>query len=265
MSIPTQQFDRPVGWVLPVTVLVVTAAAIVTAFLGSGALGGTPIDEAAGGALSSDATPLAPAGPAFSIWSVIYLGIIGYTIWQLTPIARRSRREAQLRPWALASVVLNAAWIWSVQFDALALSVLVISVLLAVLIRIMYILGRPRTGGWVEAVVTDVTFGLYFGWVLVAAFANLYAWFSAAGVAAVETMTAGVIGFLVAAAVAILAAALSRGRIAPALATAWGLGWIAAARSGGQFESSILVANAAVSTVVVLAAPLVVRAIKRAR
>ena len=75
---------RTNNWVLPVITLIGTAIAIFTAFLGSGALGGTPISEAAGGALSADATPLAPGGTAFSIWSVIYLGLIGYTLWQLS-------------------------------------------------------------------------------------------------------------------------------------------------------------------------------------
>src|SRR5690606_8153684 len=101
----------PTGWALPVITLLGTAAAIVVAFIGSGALGGTPIAEAAGGVLSADATPVAPAGSAFSIWSVIYLGLAAYAILQLTATARRSARQAALRPWALASVLLNAAWV----------------------------------------------------------------------------------------------------------------------------------------------------------
>ena len=62
------------------TVAVSAVVAIIGAFMGSGAAGGTPIDRAAGGALSATATPIAPAGPAFSIWSVIYLGLIAYAV-----------------------------------------------------------------------------------------------------------------------------------------------------------------------------------------
>ena len=116
------------GWFLPVVTVLGVAAAIVAAFIGSGALGGTPINEAAGGALSADATPIAPAGTAFSIWSVIYLGLAAYAIWQLTPTARRSPRQEAVRPWALASAVLNALWIWTVQLGWLAVSVQVIVV-----------------------------------------------------------------------------------------------------------------------------------------
>ena len=96
-----------VGWALPIITVLGVAAAIVAAFIGSGALGGTSISEAAGGALSADATPIAPAGAAFSIWSVIYLGLAGYALWQLTPGARRSPRQHAVRPWALASALLK--------------------------------------------------------------------------------------------------------------------------------------------------------------
>ena len=98
---------------VPVITVIAVAVSIVTAFVGSGAVGGTPISQAAGGAFSSDGTPLSPAGPAFSIWSVIYLGLIAYAVWQLFPAARRSDRHRALRPWAIASALLNAAWIWS--------------------------------------------------------------------------------------------------------------------------------------------------------
>ncbi len=64
-----------------------------------------------------------------------------------------------LRPWALLSALLNAGWLFTVQLELLWLSVVVILLLLAVLIRIMYILGRPRTGGIVEMILTDGTFG----------------------------------------------------------------------------------------------------------
>lgn len=243
---------EPSGWAMPVITLLVTAAAVVISFVGSGALGGTPVAEAAGGALSADATPVAPAGAAFSIWSVIYTGLAAYAIWQLTPNARRSARQHALRPWALASVVLNAAWIWTVQLDAVWASVLVIIALLATLIRLMYILGAPRTGGVVELVVTDGTFGLYLGWVSVATLANTYAWLAASGVDLVTTVPMGVVGIVAATAIGVATALLSRGRVAPALATAWGLAWVAVGRTEGDYEASVLVWSAAAGSAVVL-------------
>ena len=229
-----------------ITVLGV-AAAIAMAVIGSGALGGTAVAEAAGGALSADATPLAPAGTAFSIWSVIYAGLAAYALWQLTPTARASERQRVLRPWAILSAFLNAGWLFTVQFDALWLSVIVIVALLAVLIRIMYILGRPRTGGVIELIRTDGTCGRYCGWVLVAPVAN-----TGATRSALEEIPLGVVGIVVAGVVAAVAALLDGGRIAPALATSWGLAWIAVARTGGRFDSDTLVWTAAAAAAVVL-------------
>ena len=240
------------GWFLPVVTVLGVAAAIVAAFIGSGALGGTPINEAAGGALSADATPIAPAGTALSIWSVIYLGLAAYAIWQLTPTARRSPRQEAVRPWALASAVLNALWIWTVQLGWLAVSVLVIVVLLAVIIRLMFLLGAPRTGGVIEKVVTDWTFGLYLGWVSVAFLANTYAWLADAGIDIFTRIQLGVVGIVVAAGIGIATALLSGGRIAPALATSWGLAWVSVGRTEGAYESPELVWTAVLAVVVVL-------------
>ena len=64
---------------VPVITVAAVAVSIVTAFVGSGAVGGTPISQAAGGAFSSDGTPLSPAGPAFSIWSV-QLGLVAGSV-----------------------------------------------------------------------------------------------------------------------------------------------------------------------------------------
>lgn len=244
------------GWGLPVVTLIGVAVAIVTAFLGSGALGGTPIAEAAGGALSADATPIAPAGPAFGIWSIIYVGLAGYALWQLTPAARSSPRHRALRPWILGSALLNAAWIWSVQFGLLVISVLVIVVLLGVLIRTMYLLAAPRTEGVAEFVLTDGTIGLYLGWVSVAALANVYALLVDAGVAAFSEIALGVVGVAVATGIGLATAWLSRGRLAPAVATAWGLAWVAAGRTEGAFAAEVLVWTAAAGAGVVLVSAL---------
>ncbi|WP_139004183.1 hypothetical protein [Arthrobacter crystallopoietes] len=61
---------------------------------GTGLLGGIAIKEAAAGAFAPDFTLLAPASGAFSIWSVIYLGLAGYTIFQWLPSQPRTPRQA---------------------------------------------------------------------------------------------------------------------------------------------------------------------------
>lgn len=99
------------------TPVILTAASAVAALalaaVGSGAFGGTPVASAAGGYFSSTATPVAPGAPAFAIWSVIYAGLLAYAVWQLLPEARHSARQRRIRPWAAASMLLNAAWLWA--------------------------------------------------------------------------------------------------------------------------------------------------------
>ena len=82
------------------------------------------VEESAGGALSAEATRLAPAGPAFSIWSVIYLGLAAYTIWQWLPssVTERTRSTGWL---AAVSMLLNAGWLLVTQQGWIWVSVVV--------------------------------------------------------------------------------------------------------------------------------------------
>ena len=246
-----------------VVVLVSAVLAIVGSFIGSGAAGGTPIQEAAGGALSADATPIAPAGPAFSIWSMIYLGLIAYAIWQLLPAQREDPRQRALGYPVAASLLLNAAWILSVQFDLLALSVPVIVLLLAVLVWCFRITLATRPKTVVETIVADGTIGLYLGWVCVATAANVAAVLVAAGFTGwgISADVWAVLVVLVAGAIGVAIAVRGRGRIAPSLSLSWGLAWLAVGRLSGDLVS----VPAAVAAIVAVVAVLAVTATFRAR
>lgn len=237
-----------------------TAAAVVAAFFGSGAVGGTDMQDAVDGWLGPDATPIAPASTAFSIWSVIYLGLIGYAIWQLSATARRSERQRRLRPWAILSAALNALWLWVVQLGWLGVSVLVMLLLLTVLVRILLLMMASPAQHRAESLLTDGTFGLYLGWVSLATAANIAAMLGSAGAEGFGAWEAAAIGVVTV--VALLGAALglcTRGRLAPALSLTWGLVWLGVARSEGDFESPLLITAAALAAGIVLIVPLVVR------
>lgn len=250
-----------VGLGVPLLVLVSGLVATTGAFLGSGVLGGTPIAEAAGGWLNEDSTPLAPASAAFRIWSVIYLGLLAYSVWQLLPAQRRSARQRWLRPWAVAAMLLNAAWIWTVQLGWLNLSLAVIVVLLAVLGRILRLLVRTGSEGRVDAVVVDGTFGLYLGWVTIATVANTSAVLAAAGVVdlGVPVWLAASVVLAAAALIGVATAWRSGGRIAPALALAWGLTWITVGRLDGGLQSPGTAVAAGIAAAVVLVSAVVFR------
>ena len=236
-------------------------AAIIGSFIGSGAAGGTQIQNASNGALSADSTLIAPGGPAFSIWSVIDLGLVAYAVWQFLPKQKTEHRHRLLGYPVAASLLLNAAWILSVQFDLLPLSVPIIAVLLAVLAYIFVLILRHRPSNTVDAIVTDGTMGLYLGWVCVATAANISAVLVAAGFNGfgLNPNAWAVFVLAVAAAVGVALAIYGKGRLAPAASLSWGLAWVAVARFSGELLSTPAATAALVGAIVVVAVTLIIR------
>lgn len=215
---------------------VAAVAMLVASVVGSGALGGTPIDEAAGGALAADATPVAPAAPAFGIWSVIYAGLVALAAWQALPAQRTNARLARLDPLLIASLLLNGGWILSIQAGWLGFSVVVIVALLAILAAVFVVTVRTPATGRVERVLLDGTSGLYLGWVAVATIANITAWLAARGVGepGVVATAAAVAAMLAAGVVGVALARFGHGRLSVSAAIMWGLLWVAVGRLSGD-------------------------------
>lgn len=124
----------------------------------------------------SDSYPVlfTPAGYVFSIWSLIYLGLLAYAIYQISPAQRQEARLTAIAPWFVASCAFNSLWIVAWHYGALALSVILMLGLLLSLIVIYLRLGinliRVRGADWW---VVNLPFRLYLGWIIVATVANL--------------------------------------------------------------------------------------------
>ncbi|MFI7587726.1 tryptophan-rich sensory protein [Spongisporangium articulatum] len=229
--------------------------AIVVAFIGSGVVVGTPIADAAGGALSADATPVAPGTSAFRIWSVIYTGLLALAVFQALPARRTDPRQRSVGLLVLASLVLNAVWILCTQAGWVAATVPVIVALLAVLVVTWARLVRSAPTSWVEAVLVDGTIGLYLGWVSIATVANVAAFGVDAGASATGPVATGaaVTVLVVAAGIGVFLAVVGRGRLAPGAALTWGLAWIAVGRTDGGLENGTVAVVAALAAAVVAA------------
>lgn len=243
-------------------VAVSAVIAIVGSFIGSGAAGGIPIQDAAGGALAADATRIAPGGPAFAIWGVIYVGLLAYAVWQLLPAQRTAARQRTLGYPIALSLLLNAVWILSVQYGQLAFSVVVIVLLLVDLAWTFRLTLLSRPSSLWDAVVTDGTVGLYLGWVCVATAANVTAAVVAAGFRGSAPDVWAVAVLVVAGLVGVLLAVGGRGRIAPMLSLCWGLVWVAVARFGGPLFS-VPAAVAALAAAGIVAAVTIALRIRR--
>ncbi|PQZ94886.1 tryptophan-rich sensory protein [Arthrobacter sp. MYb227] len=231
---------------IPLAVAIAVAIAILGAFVGSGALGGTAVNEAADGWLGADATLLAPAGSAFSIWSVIYLGLAVYAVWQLLPAARRSNLQARVRVLCAASAVLNALWIGSIQLGWLGISVVVMLLLLLTLILIFRVLAQSKVQHTFERWIMWLTFGPYLGWVSVATLANIAAWLSSLGISATYwwSQPAAVVLLMVATLIGAASVLSSSGKISMAMAMVWGIAWIGVGRSEGESASGLVSVSA---------------------
>ncbi|MEO7349755.1 MAG: TspO/MBR family protein [Terrimesophilobacter sp.] len=213
--------------------------AIVGSAIGSGAFGGTPIQEAAGGALRADATLIAPAVPAFSIWSVIYLGLAALSIWQLLPGQKTDQRQRQMGYLIAASLVLNAAWILSIQAGLLAVSVVVIAALLFVLAWLFKLCVASAAKNWIDAVLVDGALGLYLGWVAIASAANVTAFLVSSGFDGwgIDPNVWAVIVISVAGLIGVGLAVYGGGRLGATLSLGWGLAWVAVQRLTGEPHS----------------------------
>jgi hypothetical protein len=246
-----------------IAVIAATCFMLVAAMVGTGLFGGTSVQDLQDGALAADGSYLAPAGPAFSIWTLTYLGLIAYAVWQALPGRASDPRQRSLG-WGIAlSEVLNGLWLVTAQFTTLPITVLAIALLLVVLGVVFRRVVLSATGGWVESALVDGVTGLHLGWVTLATVANVSAWLTQ--IAPPEWVAgAEVWGLVVLVVVALLGCGIGwsgRGRHAPAAALAWGLAWLAVGRIGGEPASTTL----GIAAIVVAVLIVVVTVIRRVR
>ncbi len=115
-----------------------------------------------------------PAGYVFSIWGLIYLGLLAYTAFQALPSQRDNPRLAAMAvPYSLSCLV-NAVWLLAWHYLQFELTVLLMLVLLALLIIVYLRLGIGRFSVQpAERLTTRLTFSVYLGWITVATIANI--------------------------------------------------------------------------------------------
>jgi hypothetical protein len=119
-------------------------------------------------------TFLLPANWAFGIWSLIYLLLLVYLVFQVLPGAESTSAARRIGwRWA-ASVGLNLAWIITFSFSRFGLSLLAMVGLLAVLIGVFVELETaPERDGLRTRSLVQIPFSLYLGWISVALIVNV--------------------------------------------------------------------------------------------
>ena len=74
----------------------------------------------------SDQFPIlfVPAGYVFSIWGLIYLALIGFTIYTLTPKGRNNEMIDSIAGWFVAANLFNTAWVFLWHYQQFALTLI---------------------------------------------------------------------------------------------------------------------------------------------
>lgn len=151
-------------------VIVVTLATIAI----NGLATGLPLNGQSTGEISDRFPSLfTPAGYVFSIWGVIYLGLIAYMVFQALPAQRTNPRLRSIGWLYVISGLANSVWIFLWHYNQFTLSLVVMLVLLVSLIVIYQRLNPWRASvSSVERWTTHIPFSIYLGWITVATVAN---------------------------------------------------------------------------------------------
>jgi len=122
-----------------------------------------------------------PAGYVFSIWGVIYLGMIAFAVYQALPAQRENPRLRRVGYLFALSGLANMAWLFLWHYEQFTWTLVAMFTLLALLILIYLRLeiGQNRVPA-AETLMIRVPISIYLGWITVATIANvtqvLYYW-----------------------------------------------------------------------------------------
>ncbi|MEM1985583.1 MAG: tryptophan-rich sensory protein [Nitrososphaeria archaeon] len=126
----------------------------------------------------SDSYPtlITPAGYVFSIWGIIYILLGVYVVYQLFAGPRVENFQRRIGWFFVLSCIFNVVWLFLWQFEYLTLSVILMFLLLATLIKIYLRLdiGKSKIS-FTERLVFHLPFSVYLGWISIASIANVAA------------------------------------------------------------------------------------------
>ncbi|MFC2015332.1 tryptophan-rich sensory protein [Chloroflexota bacterium] len=164
-----------------------------------------------------------PAGYVFAIWGLIYLALLGYSIYQALPSQRENPRLRRIGYLYALSCVANITWLFMWHYEVFELTVVTMIALLLLLVAVYLTLGTGRSSvSSGETWLVRVPFSIYLGWVTVATIANvtsLLEYLNWMGWGIAPEVWAVIM--LVAAAIIALAVGLTRGDLAFVLVIVW--------------------------------------------
>jgi benzodiazapine receptor len=154
---------------------IVNVIAFIAVVVVNGLATALPLNGQQTGAISDRfAIYFVPAGYVFSIWGLIYLALLGFTIYQALPAQRESPRLRGIGYLFALSCAANIAWLFLWHYNVFVLTLIAMGTLLACLIAIYLRLDIGHTpASTAERWLVNIPFSLYLGWITVATIANV--------------------------------------------------------------------------------------------
>ncbi len=126
-----------------------------------------------------------PAGYAFSIWSIIYLGLLGFVFYTGRSLFKKGVDDTLILKigwWFVISCIANSVWIVFWLYELPGIAALVMLVILFSLIKIILNINAGKTKFlFKDYVFVALPFTLYLGWISVAFVANMAAFLTKIG------------------------------------------------------------------------------------
>jgi hypothetical protein len=111
-----------------------------------------------------------PAGYVFSIWGLIYLGLIIYSVFQALPAQAQNPVLKKIAPYYWVGSLANSIWIFLWHYEVFSLTIFAMIAILVTLLLINRALSDAEDSlKWF----VKLPFSVYLGWISVATIANI--------------------------------------------------------------------------------------------
>jgi len=111
-----------------------------------------------------------PAGYVFSIWGLIYLALIAYTVYQALPAQAENPILKRIAPLYWVGSLANSVWIFLWHYEVFSLTLIAMVAILITLILISQVLLDVQG---LQKWLVRLPFSIYLGWISVATIANV--------------------------------------------------------------------------------------------
>jgi hypothetical protein len=110
-----------------------------------------------------------PAGYVFSIWSLIYIGLIAYTIYQALPGQANNPTLNKIAPFYWLTSVANVIWLFLWHYEVFAWT---LPFMVLILVGLLIIYRNLNDSSGLIKWLVRLPFSIYLGWISVATIAN---------------------------------------------------------------------------------------------